>query len=272
MDSRFNKIRGESCTLYVNKDFRNEAFEQTLLAGETQLNQQYHPEVITSSKFTKVYKFNVGFGDAKKTIYLKEYLCRSALDFIKHLFRPGRAKRSLKATLMLQENGFDAPVAVTMGECKNSFLKKRNFLATLEAENTKRLYKYIPDDRHNSIEEKRRLLRAFGQTIGKMHAEGIFHGDLRLGNILARQEGNRWRFFFLDNERTKKFNRLPARLRLKNLVQANMFPPTALTNTDRMRFFREYWIQNEKTETNKTKLIKKVLKKTRRRLRKKGYA
>jgi hypothetical protein len=48
-----------------------------------------------------------------------------------------------------------------------------------------------------------------------------------------------------------------------------MFPPAAISNTDRMRFFREYWAQNEKAKTKKADLIKKVLKKTRRRLDKK---
>ena len=272
MDSCFNKIQGENHTLYVNRDFRSDTLEQTLLAGETQLQQQYRPELIPSSKFTKVHKFNVDFGNVEKTIYLKEYSCRSTLDFIKHLFRPSRARRSFKATLILQENGFDAPIVVIMGESKKGFFKIRNFLATLKAENTKRIYKYIPDDRNNSVDEKRKLIRAFGQTIGRMHAKGIFHGDLRLGNILVKQEQNNWRFFFLDNERTRKFYRLPARLRFKNLVQANMFPPAALTNTDRMRFFREYWAQNDEGKTQKSKLIKKVLKKTRRRLSEKGYS
>jgi len=268
LDICFNKIRGKNHTLFVNNNFRNEEFEQTLLAGEAKIFEKYSPALIPSSKSTKVYKFKACFGDTEKTIYLKEYLPRSIWDSIKHLFRPSRAKRSLKATLMLQENGFDAPVVVTMGECKNGIFTRRNFLATLEAVNTKQLHKSVK----TSIIEKRRLVRSFGQTIGQMHANGIFHGDLRLGNILARQEESNWKFFFLDNERTKKFCNLPTRLRLKNLVQVNMFPPASLTNTDLMRFFSEYWNQNEKVKINKAKLIKKVLKKTRQRLSKQKYA
>jgi len=56
-----------------------------------------------------------------------------------------------------------------------------------------------------------------------MHAGGIFHGDLSIGNVLVVREEQKWRFFFIGNERTKKFYRLHARLRLKNLVQINMF-------------------------------------------------
>jgi hypothetical protein len=48
-----------------------------------------------------------------------------------------------------------------------------------------------------------------------------------------------------------------------------MPPPEFMRNTDRMRFFKEYLSQNEKTERGKKVLIKKVLKKTRRRLNKK---
>jgi len=270
LDICFDKIQGGNYTLYIHRDFRNDAFEQTLLDYERQLHKRYHPIPVPSSKFTGVYKFGVGFGSVEKAIYFKEYFCRSAWDFVKHLFRPSRAKRSLKAMLMLQKNGFDVPAVVAMGECKAGFFKRRNFLATFEVENTKRLHEYISDSKDNltgeQLREKRELIRAFGRTIGRMHAKGIFHGDLRLGNILARQEKNRWRFFLLDNERTRKFYRLPARLRLKNLVQVNMFPPAAMSNTDRMRFFREYWAQNEKAKIKKVGLIEKVLKKTHRRL------
>lgn len=273
MDICFDKIQGGNYTLYIHRDFRNDVFEQTLLDYERQLHKRYHPTPVPSSKFTGVYKFSVGFGNVEKAIYFKEYFCRSALDFVKHLFRPSRAKRSLKAMLMLQKNGFDVPVVVAMGECKASFFERRNFLVTFEVENAKRLHEYISDSKGNStgeqLREKRELIRAFGRAIGRMHAKGIFHGDLRLGNILARKEKNRWRLFFLDNERTRRFYRLPARLRLKNLVQVNMFPPTAMSNTDRMRFFREYWAQNEKAKIKKAHLIEKVLKKTHRRLSKK---
>jgi hypothetical protein len=56
-----------------------------------------------------------------------------------------------------------------------------------------------------------------------------------------------------------------------------MFEPWAASDTDRMRFFREYWVastgspqaRNKECGFEKAVLIKKVLKKTGRRLRKK---
>jgi tRNA A-37 threonylcarbamoyl transferase component Bud32 len=254
--------------LYIHRNFRNDAFEQALLDNEKNLRECYKPTIIQSSKFARVYKFTVRFNDVDKEVYFKQYLRRSVWDFIKDFMRASRAERAFKASEMLGENGFDVPAIIAMGKFRYGLYHTTNFLVTLEIENAKQIHQFISN---NKLETRgrRELIQAFGQTIGRMHAKGIFHGDLRLGNILARHEKNHWMFFFLDNERTRKFHRLPARLRLKNLVQVNMFPPAAMSNTDRMRFFREYWAQNEKAKVEKVVLIEKVLKKTRRRLSRK---
>ena len=88
-----------------------------------------------------------------------------------------------------------------------------------------------------------------GETIGKMHAAGIFHGDLRSGNVFVKKVDDEWEFFLLDNERTKKYNRIRNRLRLKNLVQINMFKE-GLSRTDRMRFFKAYLNENPTIDRN----------------------
>lgn len=252
---------------------RNDIFEQTLLAGKEELHKRYHPTPVPSSKFTSVCKFIVRFGDVERMIYFKEYFCRSTWDFVKHLFRPSRARRALKAALMLASNGFESSAVIAMGQCRFVFFTMRNFVATLEVESARSVYQIIADKQYSpntgQFRMKRSLAGSFGRTIGRMHAIGIFHGDLRLGNVLVRKEQDSWRFFFLDNERTKKFRRLPARLRLKNLVQINMFEPWLASDTDRMRFFKEYWAENKKSKVEKAALIKKVLNKTSRRLRKK---
>jgi len=124
------------------------------------------------------------------------------------------------------------------------------------------------EDTEKKEKVRREMIRAFGRTIGRMHAKNIFHGDLRLNNVLLRREGGNWRFFFLDNERTKKFNKLPLRRRIQNLVQINMTPAEVMGKTDRMRFFKEYRAQ---TGTGKEKgkvLIAATIKGTIRRLQK----
>ncbi len=275
MNSSYNKIRGENCTLFVHKNFRNSIFEQALLDNEEKLGECYRLTTIQSSKFARVYKLTVRFDNEDKGIYFKQYLCRSVRDFIKNFVRANRALRAFKAAEMLGDDGFDAPTIIAIGESRYGLFHTTNFMVTLEIEDAKQIYQLICDLQNGSeLETKNRrgLIRAFGRTVGKMHAKGIFHGDLRLGNILARLEKDQWRFFFLDNERTRKFRYLPMRLRLKNLVQINMLPSNAMSNTDRMRFFKEYQAQNEESNVRKTMLVEKVLKKTSKRLRKKMKA
>lgn len=271
MDSCFDKIRQNNCTLYIHKNFRNDNLEQALLTGEKELQQRYRLTPVRSSGFARVHKFAVRFDSVERGIYFKQYFCRSGWDFIKHLVRASRAKRAFKASEVLTENGFETPVIIAMGECKSGFFNTRNFLVTLEVESAKQIHQLIPGSLENLTKEqlqgKRKLVRAFGQTVGRMHRAGIFHGDLRLGNVLARQEKSSWHFFFIDNERTRQFRRLPARLRLKNMVQINMFRD-GITNTDRLRFFKTYIEKNPTVKINSNAWVTKVLSKTCLRLQK----
>jgi hypothetical protein len=189
------------------------------------------------------------------------------------MVRPSKAERAFKATLMLQENGFDTPAVVAMGKYKAGFLDRENFLATIEVEKAEQFYKLLPESARGltaeQLQSNRDLIRVFGKTVGKMHAARIFHGDLKLVNVLVRQENNRWRLFFIDNERTKQFHRLPVWLRLKNLVQLNIDRSDALTNTDRMRFFKSYLRENPSIARKRNQWVKKIIRKTNRRLTKK---
>jgi predicted unusual protein kinase regulating ubiquinone biosynthesis (AarF/ABC1/UbiB family) len=90
--------------------------------------------------------------------------------------------------------------------------------------------------------QKQQLISRFGQTVGRMHAQNIFHGDLRLGNVLVKQDNSQFVFIFLDNERTRKFKKLPRRLRLKNLVQICMSRDN-ISDPDRTIFLNAYLSQ-----------------------------
>jgi hypothetical protein len=122
-----------------------------------------------------------------------------------------------------------------------------------------------------ALGNKREAIRCLGETIGQMHSKGIFHGDLRWGNIIMTFfEAAGPGFVFLDNERTFDYGRLPYEKRLRNLVQLNMATYPSLTNTDRMRFFTSYLSKNPGYYQKRKILASDVLKWTRKRLAKKG--
>jgi tRNA A-37 threonylcarbamoyl transferase component Bud32 len=265
----FEKMRIDNWTILIRKNFPKRDIRNLVSENDSSTEDRDLFIRVPSSDYTRVFKCNISFDGVAHQFYLKKYLCRSTLDFIKHLFRPSRAKRAFNATLMLHENGFDAPAVIGLFEHRTGPFCTNNLLLTEGIENSKSMSLLLIDICQNSGGDtsirKHALIEAFGRTIGQMHAKGIFHGDLRLGNVLVVREEQKWRFFFIDNERTKMFYRLPDRLRLKNLVQINMFR-SEITNTDLLRLFKAYLKENPAVANNRRRWAVKILTRTSSRL------
>jgi len=199
---------------------------------------------VNSASTSRVHRCRISFGGTCLDLYLKQHLHRNLRDYFKHLIRPSRAMREFKASQMLAENGFDTPAMIAVGRIGAGLLENRNFLITARLDSARALYVWlqqrVPSDIRDTLQMRRSLIRQLGETIGRMHASGICHGDLRPGNVFAEEESGRWRFFFLDNERTRKFLYLPRSLVVKNLVQIGMLPEYGVTRTDRLRFLKGY--------------------------------
>jgi tRNA A-37 threonylcarbamoyl transferase component Bud32 len=271
MDIQFDIIKKNNKRLYINKNFRNAAFEQALLNGQEYLLKHFEFTSIPSSHFSRVYKLNVRFNNLDTCVYMKEHLSRGIRDFLKNIIRPGRAKRAFDASLMLQDSGFDAPIVIAFLEGQTGRFGINEVMITREVESAKPILKFLKDSyviNIDALHKRRSLLAGFGKTVGKMHSEGICHGDLRANNVMTVGEKNNLRFFFLDNERTRKFNRLPERLRVKNLVQLQLSSIETFSNTDQMRFLKIYLAENKMIRAEGKKLAQKVLKKTEQRLHK----
>lgn len=177
-------------------------------------------------------------------VYFKHYLFRDKrFDFLKHLFRAGRGKRALQATLMLLEHGFKAPEPLALLQKMHGPFATENILLTRGVDNSvplgARLKELSAPQDPAALREKRRLIYEFGSTIGRMHDQSIIHGDLRLNNVLVQHTGKSPSFFFIDNESTRKYTITSSKLVKKNLVQINM-QRDGVSNTDRIRFMRAY--------------------------------
>jgi serine/threonine protein kinase len=119
------------------------------------------------------------------------------------------------------------------------------------------------------VKLKRSLLRSAGEFIGKLHSKGIFHGDLRLDNILVEGwETGEPTFSLIDNERNKYFDEkhISNICRRKNLVQVNMVILPQITFTDRLRFFMAYLSENHRLNPDAKDLARRIHLKTKKRL------
>ncbi len=267
----FDKVREAGWTVRVLKDFPRHAIGKLLALDDSSKGPFAE---VQSSDYTRVFRGSVSSDSGEHVLYLKQHLCRSAADFVKHIFRPSRAKRAFNASLMLGQNGIDAPVVAGLFERRFGPFCTDNCLLTEEVAGGRSMVEALNDLHRDAdagaLARRRALIRAFAETVGRMHARGICHGDLRLGNVLVVYEGQDPRFFFIDNERTKKFHRLPARLRLKNLVQVNLFIH-GVTNTDRLRFFRAYLAVDPSIQRHYRKWAERVIARTDKRLSRKDW-
>lgn len=229
-------------------------------------------EPIQASPHARVFTGHVEVEGRTLGVYVKQYLYRSVIDRLKHLIRSGRAMRNHAASTMLTRRGFLCPVIIATGCFRPGLaqvpgLRSLPFClasatVTLAVTHATPMHDYFyqleGDARH------RAFLTALGREIGRLHKHQIFHGDLRIGNVLVQEDGDAWRFWLLDNERTCRFFRLPLRRRIKNLVQIHLFVKR-LTHADRWRFFQVYCQAAGIENTRQKALARQVIKRTRQR-------
>ncbi len=208
-------------------------------------------KLIPSCQITNVYRGSIIIDSHETTVYLKEYLYKNILDAIKHLIKRNHAKRVALATELLSSNGLNAPEILIYGWKAGLPFSNHFFTVAREISDSKSVSQTIRkfESENTDITIRRKFYSALGKEIGKLHAKNISHGDLRSGNILVQENNGDWIFYYIDNERTQGFKQLPMKLRIKNLVQVNMLRSSAISRTDRLRFFKEYIRENKSINT-----------------------
>jgi tRNA A-37 threonylcarbamoyl transferase component Bud32 len=84
-----------------------------------------------------------------------------------------------------------------------------------------------------------RLRDACAEWLGRLHREGVYHGDLKGVNVLV-EEGDAG-FRLIDTDACRFFaGPVDLRRRVKNLAQLAASIPRAVTRTERLRWYRRY--------------------------------
>ncbi|MGB2613409.1 MAG: lipopolysaccharide kinase InaA family protein [Phycisphaerae bacterium] len=111
---------------------------------------------------------------------------------------------------------------------------------------------FAPPRRREATDEKRRFVRALGRLARQFHGAGFAHRDFYLCHVLVRPvEGAEPALHLIDLQRLLRFRRrVPTRWIVKDLAallfsswpsEATLIRSEVFTDTDRMRFAREYF-------------------------------
>ena len=170
------------------------------------------------------------------SVYYKEFLPRGPLERLKALVRGSRASRARTHNALLQQAGFRAPDNLAWGKLPAG--REYLFSSTVPGDGVTTWLRDTLIERHGAdLAQRRQLLRELGTFIGRMHAAGFVHGDLRTSNVLAELQNSHFQFALIDNERNVFRTPAAGRAMLRNLMQLNMLLPSDVSHRDRMRCF-----------------------------------
>lgn len=192
--------------------------------------------------------------NASQQLYYKEFLPRSPVESLKALVRGSRATRARNNADALLQGGFGAPRNIAWGRLPSG--REYLFSSACPGQSVTHWLCHILTTRQGAdLQQRRTLLRALGAFVGRLHACGFTHGDLRPGNILACVRGEGFHFELIDNESNSQKVPPPGKRLLKNLMQLNMLPPENLSRGDRMRFFCAWRAQMRELQPIESKIL-----------------
>ena len=91
-----------------------------------------------------------------------------------------------------------------------------------------------------AVSRRRSFIRAAAEFLLQCYSGGVFHRDLKAGNVLVREtSAGGWEFILLDLAAVRFPCRVKPEYKLLNLAQLNASTPLQFSWTDRMRLLRQ---------------------------------
>lgn len=155
-------------------------------------------------------------------IVVKRYNSRKPSDLILDLFRPSKASFAFRKALLLEEIGLPVAQALAQGSGKRRGLYKPSYFVMRRVQNAKTYNEFF---KSGGDHDRARLI---GIMIGRLHAHGLRHRDLRSENLLEDGNGKLW-FIDMEGIRIQLWptpNRILRDLRplYKNFLKINVKP------------------------------------------------
>jgi tRNA A-37 threonylcarbamoyl transferase component Bud32 len=214
----------------------------------------------------------VAAGEAAGEVAVKEFPEKGLLGAVQHFVRRHRGRQAWLSSHALLLRGLGTPLPLALVEVRRAGLVAGSFLLTRWVADAEDLHLFIDRRFAGARGEplagraegpwgrgaerswlgprgERHAVRAFARFIARLHAEGLYHGDLKLPNVLVRERPARadgtpdLEFLLLDLEALSPAKRLTARRRVKNLAQIEDYARLHLSvvkRSHRARFLDEY--------------------------------
>jgi len=254
-----------NAAIWIDRRFADKHFVQRLADADT-LFAEPCSSVVKDQKKIKVGRIKLQVAGAAHSLYIKRYNAFSLrYKLVSPLMRSG-AFRALEGAAILR--AADIPIATPIAAVENrrrGALIKSFFLSE-EIVGGKTIDAYWRDELTNVVGRegrvsRRRFLDGLAGLFAAVHAQDIYHNDLKDSNILAvADHSNRpLRLFLLDLEGVRRYKSLSPARRIKNLVQLNRTFGRSLRRVEKLVFVKNYLGAKFSERQGKRELIASVL-------------
>lgn len=176
-----------------------------------------------------------------KALYVKEFLCTSLSDTIRHLWRGSEASAEWRAGRAAAERGIPCVRFVACGTSRT-----RNFLISESLEGAvplaeSWLTKCHIDDTSERRQHIEALLDSVARLLARAHAAGFLHGDDHPRNILiVDTENGDPSAVYTDVARAAYTNTVTQEQAIRSLAQLRQWFRLRSSRAQRLRFLRTY--------------------------------
>jgi serine/threonine protein kinase len=259
-----------NASVWVDRKFADPAFVDSLADADRWFDDP-RCQIIKNEKKIKVGRLTVKIADQEHSLYLKQFNAFSLRYRVISLFALSRALKSLRGAAILRDAKIPTVTPVAAVENRVWGALAKSFFISEEIAGGKTTDAYWVRElrplRGSGGKERRQgFLRELAKLFRSLHSQQVYHNDLKDANILATADepGSSVSFFLLDLEGVKRYSRLSAKRRLKNLVQLHRTLGRHMRRAEKLYFLKTYLGSASSDRMITRRLTSKVLRQTRR--------
>jgi tRNA A-37 threonylcarbamoyl transferase component Bud32 len=177
--------------------------------------------------------------DGRGKVGVKQFRYSHFWDIFKNLFRPSKGLRAWIAGNGLMMRGIPSLRPLALLEQRNWWGSGESFFVMEASEKGLEMDRYILRG-FGDFRRKWLFVKHFAQWLSHLHQRDLYHRDMKTCNILVSENGETWDFHLLDLEDVRLDEKVNEKRLFKNLLQLNTSIPKTITQTDRLRFLKEY--------------------------------
>ena len=231
-------------TVWVHRAYVDPAFVDLLARADDWFADPAFV-LVKDTKKTKVGRLSVAIATAVRTVYVKRYNAFSLRYRIGSLFTRSAARRSLRGAEILAGAGVARAQPIASVEVRRRGMLERSFFISDEipgARTSDSFWRSVlkPAEGPSGFHLRRSYLTGLASLFANLHAQRIYHDDLKDANIMAFAATGGVRFALLDLEGVRRCSQLSRHRRMKNLVQLYRTLGRHLSRSQKLFLLKSY--------------------------------